>query len=42
MIGTLALYLQYPFVRYALAVGVFDTYREGEYLYCTLRDARLV
>lgn len=22
-------------------MGVFDTYREGEYLYCTLRDARL-
>ncbi len=23
-------------------IGVFDTYEEGEYLYCTLRNARLV
>ena len=23
-------------------VGTFDTYVEGEYTYCTLRDARLV
>lgn len=23
-------------------VGVFDTYREGEYLYCHLKDAKLV
>jgi len=23
-------------------VGVFDTYQEGEMLYCTLRDARIV
>lgn len=23
-------------------IGVFDTYEEGEYLYCTLRDATLV
>ena len=23
-------------------VGVFDTYMEGEYMYCTLRDAKLI
>ena len=23
-------------------VGVFDTYQEGEYSYCTLRDAEIV
>ncbi len=23
-------------------VGVFDTYKEGRYLYCTLRDAKLI
>ncbi|MBQ7562494.1 MAG: hypothetical protein IJT16_00725 [Lachnospiraceae bacterium] len=23
-------------------VGVFDTYMEGDYMYCTLRDANLV
>ena len=24
---------------YATVIGSFDTYYEGEYLYCTLRDA---
>ena len=33
----------YPEVDEEICViGVFDTYREGDYIYCTLRDAELV